>query len=209
VLILCAGVVLFRVPVIGNLMILAALTTLFISTNLSVDYTFSTLAQNQPHAVQMTMMFFLPNILLSGFAFPFAGMPQWARWIGECLPLTHFIRVVRSILLKGSTLGDLQTDTIWLVALMLVAMTIAVTLFRRTLDWRRPPRWRARLVMACLSGLPRACLIQGAGQVLTCHPGAERIRLAWSRSFAFWILMPFAPIVVGKASINTIRTGTL
>jgi ABC-2 type transport system permease protein len=82
----------------------------------------------------MAMMFFLPNILLSGFAFPFAGMPPWARWVGECLPLTHFIRIVRSILLKGSTLSDLQTDTIWLVALMFVAMTIAVTRFRRTLD---------------------------------------------------------------------------
>jgi ABC-2 type transport system permease protein len=134
VLILGAGIGLFHVPVIGNLSILAALTTLFITTNLSVGYTFSTLAQNQLQAVQMAMMFFLPNILLSGFAFPFAGMPQWARWVGECLPLTHFIRIVRSVLLKGSTLRDLQTDTIWLVALMFVAMTIAVTRFRRTLD---------------------------------------------------------------------------
>ena len=134
VLILGAGIGLVHVPVIGNLSILAALTTLFITTNLSVGYTFSTLAQNQLQAVQMAMMFFLPNILLSGFAFPFAGMPQWARWVGECLPLTHFIRIVRSVLLKGSTLRDLQTDTIWLVALMFVAMTIAVTRFRRTLD---------------------------------------------------------------------------
>jgi len=134
VLILGAGIGLFHVPVIGNLSILAALTTLFITTNLSVGYTFSTLAQNQLQAVQMAMMFFLPNILLSGFAFPFAGMPPWARWVGECLPLTHFIRIVRSVLLKGSTLSDLQTDTIWLVALMFVAMTIAVTRFRRTLD---------------------------------------------------------------------------
>jgi len=134
VLILGAGIGLFHVPVIGNLSILAALTTLFITTNLSVGYTFSTLAQNQLQAVQMAMMFFLPNILLSGFAFPFAGMPQWARWVGECLPLTHFIRIVRSVLLKGSTLRDLQTETIWLVALMFVAMTIAVTRFRRTLD---------------------------------------------------------------------------
>jgi ABC-2 type transport system permease protein len=82
----------------------------------------------------MAMMFFLPNILLSGFAFPFARMPQWARWVGECPPLTYFIRIVQSVLLKGSTLGDLQTDTMWLVALMFVAMTIAVTRFRRTLD---------------------------------------------------------------------------
>jgi ABC-2 type transport system permease protein len=82
----------------------------------------------------MAMMFFLPNILLSGLAFLFAGMPQWARWVGECPSLTHFIRIVLSVLLKGSTLGDLQTDTMWLVALMFVAMTIAVTRFRRTLD---------------------------------------------------------------------------
>ena len=82
----------------------------------------------------MTFMFFLPNILLSGFMFPFAGMPGWAQWIGQCLPLTHFIRIVRAILLKGSTIGDLQVDAVWLVGLMLVAMTIAVTRFRRTLD---------------------------------------------------------------------------
>jgi ABC-2 type transport system permease protein len=79
-------------------------------------------------------MFFLPNILLSGFMFPFAGMPQWARWFGECLPLTHYLRIVRSIMLKGSTLGDLRYDTLALGGLMLVAMLIAVTRFRRTLD---------------------------------------------------------------------------
>ena len=119
---------------IGDLGVLAALTSLFITTNLSVGYTFSTLAQNQLQAVQMAMMFFLPNILLSGFAFPFAGMPSWAQWVGECLPLTHFIRIVRAILLKGATLGNLSAETGWLVGLMLVAMTIAVTRFRRTLD---------------------------------------------------------------------------
>jgi ABC-2 type transport system permease protein len=133
-LILITGVSLFRVPVVGDLALLAALTTLFITTNLSVGYTFSTLAQNQLQAIQMTFMFFLPNILLSGFMFPFAGMPGWAQWIGQCLPLTHFIRIVRAILLKGSTIGDLQVDAVWLVGLMLVAMTIAVTRFRRTLD---------------------------------------------------------------------------
>jgi ABC-2 type transport system permease protein len=133
-LILVTGVALFRVPIFGDLGLLAALTTLFITTNLSVGYTFSTLAQNQLQAVQMSFMFFLPNILLSGFMFPFAGMPEWAQWIGQCLPLTHFIRIVRAILLKGSTLTDLEIDTIWLVGLMLVAMTIAVTRFRRTLD---------------------------------------------------------------------------
>jgi ABC-2 type transport system permease protein len=133
-LILVTGVGLFRVPIFGDLGLLAALTTLFITTNLSVGYTFSTIAQNQLQAVQMSFMFFLPNILLSGFMFPFAGMPEWAQWIGQCLPLTHFIRIVRAVLLKGSTLTDLEIDAIWLVGLMLIAMMIAVTRFRRTLD---------------------------------------------------------------------------
>lgn len=133
-LILGAGVLMFGVPIVGNLVLLAALTTLFIATNLSFGYTFSTLAQNQLQAVQMSMMFFLPNMLLSGFVFPFLGMPGWAQVIGECLPLTHFIRIVRSIMLKGSTLPQLQYDSLALAALMVVAMTIAVTRFRRTLD---------------------------------------------------------------------------
>ena len=80
------------------------------------------------------MMFFLPNFLLSGFAFPFAGMPLWAQWVGEVLPLTHYLRIVRSIMLKGSDLTDLRYDTLALVVLMLLAMTVAVTRFRRTLD---------------------------------------------------------------------------
>jgi ABC-2 type transport system permease protein len=92
------------------------------------------LAQNQLQAMQMSMMFFLPNILLSGFMFPFAGMPSWAQWIGEALPLTHYLRIVRSIMLKGSTLHDLRFDTLMLVGLMLIAMIIAVRRFRRTLD---------------------------------------------------------------------------
>jgi ABC-2 type transport system permease protein len=132
--IVIAGILLFDVPIVGNIMLLAVLTTLFIAVNLSVGYTFSTLAQNQLQAVQMAMMYFLPNMLLSGFLFPFAGMPAWARWVGEALPLTHYLRIVRSIMLKGSTLADLQYDTVGLAALMLVAMVIAVTRFRRTLD---------------------------------------------------------------------------
>src|SRR5262249_15247673 len=133
-LIIGAGIGMFGVPVFGNLFVLALLSTLFITTNLSIGYTFSTVAQNQLQAMQMSMMFFLPNILLSGVMFAFSGMPQWAQWIGECLPLTHYLRIVRSIMLKGSTLADLRYDTFWLAVLMLVAMTIAVTRFRRTLD---------------------------------------------------------------------------
>ena len=133
-LIIGIGVTLFGVPIVGSLAVLAALSTLFIATNLSIGYTFSTVAQNQLQAMQMSMMFFLPNILLSGFIFPFAGMPIWAQWIGETLPLTHYIRIVRSIMLKGSNLSDLHYDAIAMFVLMLIAMTIAVTRFRRTLD---------------------------------------------------------------------------
>ena len=133
-LIIGIGITLFGVPVVGSLAVLAALSTLFIATNLSIGYTFSTVAQNQLQAMQMSMMFFLPNILLSGFLFPFAGMPVWAQWIGEALPLTHFLRIVRSIMLKGSSLSDLRYDSIAMFILMLVAMGIAVTRFHRTLD---------------------------------------------------------------------------
>jgi ABC-2 type transport system permease protein len=133
-LIISIGILLFGVPLLGSLLLLAMLSTLFITTNLAVGYTFSTVAQNQLQAMQMSMMFFLPNILLSGFMFPFAGMPDWAQWIGEGLPLTHYLRIVRAIMLKGATLADLRFDTLALAGLMMIAMVIAVTRFRRTLD---------------------------------------------------------------------------
>jgi ABC-2 type transport system permease protein len=133
-LIIGIGVSLFGVPILGSVLMLAVLTTLFITTNLSIGYTFSTIVQNQLQAMQMSMMFFLPSILLSGFMFPFAGMPVWAQYLGEALPLTHYIRIVRAIMLKGAVPSNLQYDTIALIVLMLVAMTIAVTRFRRTLD---------------------------------------------------------------------------
>jgi ABC-2 type transport system permease protein len=133
-LVLGAAVLLFGVPIAGSLLLLAALTILFITTNLSIGYTFSTFARTQLQAVQMVMIFFLPNLLLSGFAFPFAGMPSWAQWISESLPLTHYLRIVRALMLKGATLSDLHMQAAWLVALMLVAMSLAVSRFRRTLD---------------------------------------------------------------------------
>jgi ABC-2 type transport system permease protein len=133
-LIIGLGIGLFGVPLLGSLFLLAALSTLFITTNLSVGYTFSTIAQNQLQAMQMSMMFFLPNILLSGFMFPFAGMPNWAQWIGEFLPLTHYLRIVRAIMLKGASIADLHYDTLALAGLTLLAMAIAITRFRRTLD---------------------------------------------------------------------------
>jgi ABC-2 type transport system permease protein len=134
ILIIGIGVLLFGVPVNGSLTLLALLSTLFITTNLSIGYTFSTIAQNQLQAMQMSIMFFLPSILLSGFMFPFAGMPVWAQYIGEGLPLTHYLRIVRAIMLKGAALPNLQYDAMALLALMLLAMTIAVMRFRRTLD---------------------------------------------------------------------------
>jgi ABC-2 type transport system permease protein len=133
-LIIGIGVFLFGVPVLGNLFLLALLSTLFITTNLSIGYTISTLVQNQLQAMQMSMMFFLPSILLSGFMFPFAGMPAWAQYLGEGLPLTHYLRIVRAIMLKGATMQNLHFDALALAVLMLLAMTIAVTRFRRTLD---------------------------------------------------------------------------
>ncbi|MCS0495997.1 ABC transporter permease [Ancylobacter sp. MQZ15Z-1] len=133
-MIVLAGLFLFDVPMIGSLSLLTALTVLFIVANLSIGYTFSTLAQNQLQAVQMTFMYFLPNILLSGFMFPFAGMPEWAQWIGETLPLTHYLRMVRGILLKGADVSDLLNNILALSAIMLVAMVIAVRRFRQTLD---------------------------------------------------------------------------
>ena len=133
-LIVSIGILLFGIPVIGSLALLALLSTLFITANLAIGYTFSTLAQNQLQAMQMSMMFFLPNILLSGFMFPFAGMPVWAQYISECLPLTHYLRIVRAIMLKGATLENLRYDTGALVLLTLLVMLVAVTRFRRTLD---------------------------------------------------------------------------
>jgi ABC-2 type transport system permease protein len=133
-LILGFGALIFQVPINGSVTLLAALSTLFIAANLSVGYTFSTIAQNQLQAIQMSFMFFLPNILLSGFMFPFAGMPRWAQIFGEFLPLTHYIRIVRGIMLKGAGLYDLHVEALALAGLMLLAMTIAVRRFRRTLD---------------------------------------------------------------------------
>jgi ABC-2 type transport system permease protein len=134
ILIIGIGVFLFGVPVRGSLVMLALLSTLFITTNLSIGYTFSTIAQNQLQAMQMSIMFFLPSILLSGFMFPFLGMPVWAQYVGEALPLTHYLRIVRAIMLKGATLQNLEYDAAALVSLMLLAMAIAVMRFRRTLD---------------------------------------------------------------------------
>lgn len=133
-IILGATHVLFGVPIMGSVWLLVALSTLFAAANLAVGYTFSTVAENQLQAVQMTFFFFLPNILLSGFMFPFRGMPAWAQAIGEALPLTHFLRIVRGITLKGNGFAEMQIDVFALVLFMAVAMGLALFRFRRTLD---------------------------------------------------------------------------
>jgi ABC-2 type transport system permease protein len=134
IIIVGAAHVLFGVPIMGSVWLLVGLATLFAAANLAVGYTFSTIAENQLQAVQMTFFFFLPNILLSGFMFPFRGMPEWAQAIGEMLPLTHFLRIVRGITLKGIGFADMHTDVLALVLFMLAAMGLALFRFRRTLD---------------------------------------------------------------------------
>jgi len=132
--ILLAARYLFRVPLTGSLPLLLAVSLVFIAANLGVGLTFSTLARNQLQAMQMSFFFFLPSILLSGFMFPFRGMPQWAQHLGQLLPLTHFLRIVRGILLKGNGLAEVAPD-IWPIALfLLVSMSIGLKRYRQTLD---------------------------------------------------------------------------
>jgi ABC-2 type transport system permease protein len=133
-LILIAARVLFAVPMVGNLALVYAVSLLFIAANLAMGITFSTLAKNQLQAVQMAFFFFLPSILLSGFMFPFRGMPEWAQWIGSVLPNTHFLRIVRGILLKGNGLAEIAPELWPLLAFLVVAMAVGVKRYRQTLD---------------------------------------------------------------------------
>ena len=134
IVILVAARQLFDVPMVGSLALLSAVLVLFIAANLAIGFTFSTLARNQMQAMQMTFFFFLPSMLLSGFMFPFRGMPGWAQAIGELLPLTHFLRVVRGILLKGSGWADIAPNVWPLAAFLLVVAAIALRRYRETLD---------------------------------------------------------------------------
>jgi ABC-2 type transport system permease protein len=133
-LILLAAKFIFGVPLVGSLPLLYSVSLLFIAANLAVGITFSTLASNQLQAVQMAFFFFLPSILLSGFMFPFRGMPEWAQWIGTCLPNTHFLRIVRGILLKGNGLSEIAPHLWPLLLFVIVAMTVGVKRYRQTLD---------------------------------------------------------------------------
>src|SRR5258708_735371 len=133
-LILLAARFIFAVPMVGNLVLVYAVALLFIACNLAMGITFSSLAQNQLQAVQMAFFFFLPSILLSGFMFPFRGMPEWAQWIGTCLPNTHFLRIVRGILLKGNGAAEIVPELWPLLLFLIVAMSVGVKRYRQTLD---------------------------------------------------------------------------
>ncbi len=134
VVILTAAYFLFHVPIAGSLLLLLACVLIFLAANLAVGMMFSTIAKSQLQAMQMTFFFFLPSMLLSGFMFPFRGMPEWAQVIGSVLPLTHFLRIVRGIMLKGN--GWTETwPSIWpLLVFMVVVLVISLTRYRRTLD---------------------------------------------------------------------------
>ncbi len=133
-ILLLAARFLFHVPMFGSVTLLLALASIFIAANLAMGVTFSTIASNQREAVQMGIFFFLPNILLSGFAFPFRGMPVWAQKIAEILPLTHFLRIVRGILLKGNGLAETMSELWPIVLFAAVVLVIGVKRYRQTLD---------------------------------------------------------------------------
>jgi ABC-2 type transport system permease protein len=132
--ILVVARLLFEVPMVGSLALLSLVLVVFIAANLAVGFTFSTIARNQLQAMQLTFFFFLPSMLHTGFMFPFRGMPNWAQAIGEALPLTHFLRIVRGILLKGNGIAEVAPH-LWPIALfMVVAGAVALKRYRQTLD---------------------------------------------------------------------------
>ncbi len=126
-IVLAAGHLIFGVPLRGDFGLLYALAFVFIAANLAIGLVFSTIAKSQQQAMQMSFFFLLPNILLSGFMFPFEAMPRPAQWLAQALPLTHFMRIVRGISLKGSTFPDVQQELVWLAAILGLLLTIAST----------------------------------------------------------------------------------
>jgi len=134
VLVLAAAKWLFAVPFVGSLWLLVSVVVVFIAANLVVGITISSAARNQMQALQMSFFFFLPSILLSGFMFPFRGMPRWAQWLGEVLPNTHFMRISRGVMLKGNGLAESWPELWPLLLFMLIVMIIGLARFRRTLD---------------------------------------------------------------------------
>nr|WP_232510459.1 ABC transporter permease [Desulfovibrio sp. G11] len=132
--IMTAAKVLFHVPMLGSMLLLFMVCVVFICANLALGFIFSSIAKNQMQANQASSGFLLPSIILSGFMFPYRGMPEWAQWLGEILPVTHFLRIVRGILLKGNTLGDVWGDFWALVLILGVVCALSIRCYRRTLD---------------------------------------------------------------------------
>jgi ABC-2 type transport system permease protein len=132
-LILLVGWLVFDVPVVGSMGLLYLLSALFIAANLALGLFFSTLARTQQQAMQMSFFFLLPNILLSGFMFPWEGMPEPARWLSQALPLTHFLRIVRGIALKGSAYADLAPELLWMAGILGFLVTVTSLRFRKKL----------------------------------------------------------------------------
>ena len=132
--VLSAAKLLFGVPFLGSLGLLLTCVTIFVLALVLLGYTISTMARTQLQAMQLTFFFFLPSLLLSGFMFPYAGMPLWAQWLGEIFPLTHFLRVVRAIMLKGADLGDIGLEVFYLLIFVPLYAGIALLRFRSTLD---------------------------------------------------------------------------
>ena len=132
--VLIAAKVLFFIPFVGGLPLLLSSILVFVLGLVLLGYTISTVARTQMQAMQLTFFFFLPSILLSGFMFPFSGMPQWAQWLGEIFPLTHFLRIVRAVMLKGAELPAIASEVGWLFGFVLLFSAFALLRFRRTLD---------------------------------------------------------------------------
>jgi ABC-2 type transport system permease protein len=132
-IVLVAARFLFAVPMLGSLWLLSGALLVFITANVALGYLFSTLARSQMQAMQMTFFFFLPSILLSGFMFPFRGMPGWAQAIGEVLPLTHILRVVRGILLKGNGFAEIGPELLPILGFLSAVVVATLLRFRRTL----------------------------------------------------------------------------
>ena len=132
--ILIAAQVLFHVPFAGSLWVLLLGVTIFVIANLALGFTFSTIAKSQMQAMQLTFFFFLPSLLLSGFMFPFRGMPGWAQSIGEVLPLTHFLRIVRGVMLKDASFEQLHAPFLMMSLFTAAVTVVAMLRYRRTLD---------------------------------------------------------------------------
>ncbi len=132
--VLAAAKALFAVPFVGDMSLLMLGVLLFVLVLVLLGYAISTVARTQMQAMQLTVFYFLPSILLSGFMFPFRGMPVWAQALGEILPLTHFLRMIRAVMLKGAGIDNVRAPLAALVLFVLAFTLLALTRFRRTLD---------------------------------------------------------------------------